>query len=118
MIISFNTQSLENFAKILQRVEARAPEKINEALTKAGYLVERESKKLTPVLTGRLRSSITVETLLELRKEKHIAIGPHTEYAEYVHRRTPYMTAGYYTAKDRIEKIFGEIVSKELSNFT
>lgn len=118
MIISFNTQSLENFAAILKRVEEKAPEKIDQALMKAGYLVERESKKLTPVRTGRLRASITTESLLELRKEKHIVISPHTDYADYVHRRIPYMTAGYYTAKERIERLFNDLVIKELSNFS
>lgn len=117
MIISFNTDSLEAFAGIMKRVEEKSPEIIDNALMKAGFLVEREAKKLTPVKTGRLRASIAVESLIALRKEKHVAISPHTDYADYVHRRVPFMTAGYYTAKGRIDELFADIVVKELSNF-
>lgn len=116
MIISFNTDQFKSFEKQLQKVVAETPEKIDQALMKAGFLVERESKKLSPVRTGRMRGSIAVESEVARRNQHHVVIQPHTNYAEFVHRRTPFMTAGFYNAKDRIDTLFEKLVIDALSN--
>ncbi|HBI50266.1 MAG TPA: hypothetical protein DDY21_00230 [Candidatus Moranbacteria bacterium] len=96
----------------LRRKWDSMPDKIKkmtmDALMKSGYQVERESKKETPVDTGRLRGSISVAGSLALRAEPHVVISPHTAYAQYVHEGTrfmkarPFMTRGYEMSKNKI----------------
>lgn len=112
MEISIDLSALKRFARKVEQTRREQPDEINVALTKAGLLVEREAKMLTPVRTGRLRASISVYTPLNVRDA--VAIGPHTNYAVYVHRRIPFMTAGFYTAKGRIETILSQAVSHSL----
>ena len=97
----------------LRRRWATAPAKIKkmtmDALTRSGYLVEGASKRVTPVDTGRLRSSISLSSSLALRTEPHVVISPHTDYANFVHFGTrymkarPFMTQGYEAVKSRIK---------------
>ena len=49
---------------------------LNTAIRKSAFLIERESKKVTPVLTGRLRASIFT-TINPLRA----TVEPKTDYA-------------------------------------
>lgn len=111
----------------LRRKWESAPEKIKkmtmDALTKSGYEVEREAKIETPVMTGRLRSSISLASSLGLRTEPHVVISPHTNYAIYVHEGTrfmkarPFMTKGYNTAKNKIKRHMQQLIkdiTKEL----
>lgn len=80
-----------------------------KALAKAGLVVEIESKKVTPVDTGRLRASISTEL-----KSLMAIISPHTNYALYVHEGTrymksrPFMKWGAESAEGRIQQIFLE----------
>lgn len=66
-----------NFQETMQRMVSRL-----------GFMVEAESKKVTPVKTGRLRASIMTD-IGNLRAK----IAPHTDYAGFVHWGTKYMKA-------------------------
>lgn len=54
----------------------------------AALLVEAGSKRRTPVLTGRLRGSITTRV-----QPLSATVGPHTNYALFVHEGTRFMRA-------------------------
>ncbi len=86
---------------------------LSKNLGKAALLVERESKIETPVLTGRLRSSIRTK----LHPKKAI-ISPHTNYAFFVHEgmgsnkrkgRRPFMEQGLKTAEPEIQRLLGNL---------
>ncbi len=86
---------------------------LSKNLAKAAFLVERESKIETPVLTGRLRSSI--RTKLQPRRA---TISPHTNYAFFVHEgmgtnkrkgRRPFMQKGLKTAEPGIQRLLGNL---------
>lgn len=76
---------------------------------KAAFLVERESKRVTPVDTGRLRASIYT-TL----KPTMATVQPKTNYAYFVHEGTsrtsgrPFMRIGLENAEEDINKMFNK----------
>jgi hypothetical protein len=113
MILSVDISDLKAFGKQVARIAQDQPSKISKALMTAGYLVERESKMVTPVRTGRLRASIDTQQ----KTPYSVAIGPHTNYAIYVHYHTPYMTSGFYSAKARIESIMGIAMGESARSF-
>ncbi len=88
----------------------------HDAFSKAGYVVEEQSKKLTPVDTGRLRGSINTSSRLTMKNEPHIVISPHTNYAVFVHEGTrfmparPYMTQGYKNSERKIKSIMNKLL--------
>jgi len=79
------------------------------------FLVERESKKVTPVDTGRLRASIRVLPVVRFLEE---VIQPHIDYAIYVHEGTRYMRARpfmYWGAKSAVRGVEAKL-SKDLES--
>ncbi len=84
---------------------------MDRKIKELAFLVERESKKVTPVDTGRLRASIGV-----LIKPFSATIQPRTNYATFVHEGTrfmkarPFMFWGAETATEGFERR----LSKEL----
>lgn len=107
-----------NLPTVLKAI-AKAPDIMNKSLTdglrKAALLVERYSKQVTPVDTGRLRASIftDIQPLIA-------TIQPKTDYAIYVHEGTryitgrPFMKQGVEMAKDEIERVVNDEVSQGL----
>ncbi len=86
---------------------------MRDKIKELAFLVERESKKVTPVDTGRLRASIGVSL-----RPMSATIAPHTSYAIYVHEGTRYMRARPYMfwgARDAT-KGFEQKMSKELES--
>ena len=65
-------KTLKNISKDIKKVEI-------DALTKAGFIVERNVKKLTPVVTGRLRGSVHT-----VRKKDSAVVGTNVEYGSKV----------------------------------
>jgi len=106
--------------KSVQRKMIVVPTVINndlpKGLKKAAFIVEGESKKLTPVDTGRLRSSIytTVKTMSAI-------VQPKTNYALFVHEGTrrmkprKFMTEGLERSETRIARIFKGQIKKSIS---
>lgn len=92
---------------------------LQEALKKSVFNVERESKQVTPVDTGRLRASIYTKL-----GRYRATVSPNTHYAYTVHEglgsnkhkgRRPYMETGARTSEKKIEKYFEEAVQKTLN---
>lgn len=67
----------------------RAAAIIKRSLKRIGLIVERESKKVTPVKTGNLKRSITSVMI----GDDTVAIGTSVRYGLYVHEGTRRMTA-------------------------
>lgn len=67
---------------------------LNTAIRKSIYTIGSQSRKNTPVRTGRLRSS-TRELLGDLKGE----VGTHTNYDIFVHEGTRYMKARPFLAQ-------------------
>ena len=101
---------LEKVAKKFRKISPNINKSIAVALKKAALLVERESKFVTPVDTGRLRASI-FSTIYETSA----VVQPKTDYAIHVHRRKPFMKEGLDKARPRIEKIFRGAVHLSIS---
>ncbi len=70
----------------------RLPRNVKTAITttirKSAFIIERQSKRVTPVDTGRLRSSISSDIT-----PFSATVAPHTNYAVFVHEGTRFMTA-------------------------
>ncbi len=64
---------------------------MTKKIKELAFLIERDSKKVTPVDTGRLRASIgvTLKPMLAI-------VQPDTNYAFFVHEGTRYMMARPY----------------------
>lgn len=81
--------------------------KMDEAIRRSIYEIERQAVPRTPVDTGRLRGSYTTEF-----RPLQGAIGPTVDYAIYVHEGTRYMTGrpflkeGVEAAERAIERNF------------
>lgn len=88
---------------------------LDTSIKKAAYLIEGESKKRTPVLTGRLRASIWTKT-------NHLTatVSTNTDYAIFVHEGTsrmrsrPFMKEGLDNSIRGIESIINSEIKKAL----
>ncbi|MBC7128399.1 MAG: HK97 gp10 family phage protein [Thermoplasmatales archaeon] len=67
-------------------------ENIDALLKEVAFFIEKEAKRICPVDTGRLRSSITTEKIDKLA----YAVGTNVEYAPYVEFGTYKMMAQPY----------------------
>ena len=80
-------QGSEQLKRILVKLPQVLMDATNRGFYKVGTLIERQAKFYSPVDTGRLRSSIfTVVGHL------NATVATNTEYAIYVHDRTPFLT--------------------------
>ena len=86
-----NNISITIDEKIVSRWLSTRPEKLKGAVSniinKVTLLTERYAKILTPVDTGRLRSSISSQI-----RPMSSTVSTHTNYARYVHDGTRYMS--------------------------
>jgi len=83
--INIKIEGLDKLVKALARFPQVSVKHINTGIKKSMYEIDREAKQLSPVDTGRLRSSFQVK-LTNLRGE----IGPTVNYAADVHEgRSP-----------------------------
>ena len=70
---------IKNVDKLVAKLDNLSNLQLEQALNKACLIVENEAKKLCPVDTGQLRSSITHEVV-----EKEGRVGTNVEYAPYM----------------------------------
>lgn len=85
-------------------------EKMHKIIEEFALLVERYSKQVTPVDTGRLRASIGTGFLISagIGQGGVAIVAPHTEYAGFVHEGTrkmrgrPFMRWGVEFASQRM----------------
>lgn len=118
---------------LLQAQKMRVQAAASTGIFKAGLLVEGDAKRLCPVDTGRLRSSITTEKRFD--GDKPIAsVGSNVEYGLYVEFGTgqngdplvdhrvdwagqppkPFMRPAMHVNQDNISRIVGNEVRKVL----
>jgi len=90
-----------------------------KALMKSVVLVQRESMKLTPVLTGRLRASHMFE-ISGAGLKMEAAVGPTVNYATFIHDGTRFMKArpflkdGADASLDQIDDFFTDATQSAL----
>ena len=96
------TPDFGQVAKVFAGIDLNRP--VNVGLDKFAFAILSESKKVTPVDTGRLRGSERVDKAFMQR-----IIAPHTDYAIHVHEGTfrmrarPYMLHGLAAAMQRLD---------------
>ena len=99
-MLTIKVTGLEQVMKKFERMPREFIEEMDKAVKKSAYLIEGESKKVTPVDTGHLRRSIwSTFSLLQA------IIGPHVKYAIWVHE-------GHHQQVGRYVKAIGKRLVK------
>jgi HK97 gp10 family phage protein len=105
----------ERVAEFFRKMPGKMKDALDSGIKKSAAYIEAESKKVTPVDTGRLRASIH-SVFGRLRGE----IGTNTNYAIFVHEGTtfmrsrPFMSWGIRNAENDIKDVFKEEISRAL----
>lgn len=108
------------YEKFLKSGDANVEKGLSRGILMAAFLIEREAKILTKSgyfkhPTGRLSNSIT-KTINPIRAE----IGPHVNYAIYVHEGTkfirarPFMTETEQSTHDEVNRIIEKEIESAL----
>jgi len=85
----------KEIARKISELAKKHPEALKDAIIKSVLVVEGKAKKAVPVLTGRLRSSITTE-IKKAGQGYDGRIGTNVFYAPYVEFGTKRMSAKPY----------------------
>lgn len=85
---SVKVEGLKEAQALLKKYPQRAEEEFDKAIIASIIAVDRESKKRSPVDTGRMRSSIQHRKIDALTGEVKTGVN----YAIYVHEGTRYMS--------------------------
>lgn len=108
--------SFENLSKAFRHLNVN--KSVNEYIKQYAILTERYSKQVTPVDTGRLRSSIN--TLLYPTRQMAV-VGTNVEYARFVHEGTrkmrgrPFMKFGQeYAGRRLTDDNLADRISKDI----
>ena len=112
MSINITIPNLPKFQSALRKSPQSAEKEIKKALEKSALQIVRETKPITPIDTGRLRTSIgstSSEGILKIEKEK-ATIGSRVKYAIYVHRRVPFLERGAKQAENKIKGFFKDAI--------
>jgi len=116
------TIQIKNIAQIraaFSKAPAIMGEEFRKALIKSVVLVQRESMKLTPVLTGRLRASYMFE-ISGGGLKMQATVGPTVNYATFIHDGTRFMKArpflkdGAEASLDQIDDFFTDATQSAL----
>ena len=97
----------------LKHINTETHAELKKEITKASLNVQREAKKICPVDTGRLRSSITVE-----RNDLVAEVGSNVKYAPYVEfgtkrqRAQPYLRPAYHKEEPKLKSAIEGILRK------
>ena len=115
-MINIQVKGLDKLLRNFDTLSIEMKLMITDAIKKSALLIESKAKPITPVDTGRLRSSITSAiTPMEA------IVAPHTEYAIFVHEGTrymgprPFMEIGAEKAFPEIRKVFEDAINIILS---
>lgn len=81
--MSVKFEGFKEFIDWADLLDEKIEEQVHKSLLKSAYKVESKAKSLTPVDTGRLRSSITTDDN-STEGSIEIEIGTDVEYAPYV----------------------------------
>ena len=108
-MIKIDVQGMAGIAKKLDNENLKG--KLETAITKVAFLLQREAKIEAPVRTGFLRNHILVNTKSNLLSEV-VSMAP---YSVYVHEGTknqkanPYMQRAVDIASDAIKKTLSDV---------
>ena len=107
MKVEIEVKNAENVIKKLSRLPPDAKQAMSRGLVIAGHLVEADAKRLCPVDTGRLRSSITTEKIDwdEVHIGTNVVYGPYIEYGTGPHDIVPVFAKALH-----FNKTFAKIV--------
>ena len=107
---------------LLERKQKEVDAELKKAVTSSCLLVEKDAKKLCPVDTGRLRSSITHEVLEVTKSNFGGRVGTNVEYAPYIEfgtkrnrKATPFLYFAMQRNFDKIRKLLGHTVVETLN---
>lgn len=115
--IKIEVKGLEKLESLLKKAPGKIISALRDASTKSAFLVEGRSKKLSPVDTGRLRSSIA--TSLSIADQGITSIvATNVDYAIYVHEGTRRMAGRPFMkqAADQSESEIGRIYSSAVKD--
>jgi hypothetical protein len=96
---SITITNLDRVAGLLN--PAHLQKLMKAAMAQIVSVVEAEVKKVTPVKTGNLRRSIHGA----VRSVNEGIVGTNLIYAPFVHRRNPYLIAGYENAAHQVNAV-------------
>lgn len=113
--VSVQIKNLPQIRAAFRKAPALTVRRVNDAIKKSAFNIERESKIRTPVLTGFLRASH--QTRFSMLKGE---IEPMANYAGYVHwgtrrmRGRPFLLQAVETSEHAIQRFFTEAVQMVL----
>jgi len=119
MSFNYNIQGLKQVRDALNNFEAKITTAAERGLLKALLFCEKEAKNRCPVVTGRLRASITGKITKFTGTAVEGKLGAHTNYAAYVELGTarskarPYLWPALEDNFEKIEKILASELGKE-----
>jgi HK97 gp10 family phage protein len=115
--ITLDIQGLDRVRANFDKMPAKLLQNINGAITKAAFLLENRAKREAPVDTGRLMRSINVRSIAPFKQ----AVGPHVNYALYVHEGTRFQKANPFLRRAAaaenadIQRIFDEAIESAIN---
>lgn len=107
----------KQYEQFLKEMPDRMASALDRSIKKIAFLIEGFSKQVTPVDTGRLRSSIHTVT-----GDLRASVGTNVDYAVFVHDGTkrmggrPFMRQGLEQAEGEIEGIVSDEVERALKD--
>jgi len=119
MSISIKIPNLPKFQAALNKSPQYTEKEIRKAFEESLYQIIRETKPLTPVDTGLLRSSIGQQGskgIFKIEKMKAI-VGTAIKYAVYVHEGTrymigrPFLETGLKKSESKIKGFFKDAIN-------
>ena len=119
MQITINVGAGKNIAEAFRSYPELVAPFLRIASMKSAFLVERYAKIVTPVDTGRLKSSIATSLGIRDRGITSI-VQTNVQYAIYVHEGTklmrgrPFMKQGVDRAKPEIQKFYQKAVENAI----
>lgn len=117
--LTIEMQGLDKFLSNLGRYTPIAEKWLNTAIKTSIYDIETKTKPITPIDTGRLRSSFVSDFKPLIGTLENIA-----PYAVYVHEGTrfmearPFLEEGINIIKEKIEENFKEAVERTMKEIS
>ena len=84
------------------------PPELSSLSGQIGQAIEDAAEGPTPVRSGRLLASI----FWEVDSAMGVTVGPHVDYAPYIHARVPFMLIAYQIAEPEIDRLLNEAADR------
>jgi|SRR5690606_3622518 len=114
MSVNFENHEVDQYAAFLRDVEERIAPAARDIVRKTAFDIQHDAMIFVPVLTGFLRSSITVTFAGTTRNFFQAVVGPTAHYGLWVEIGTTRMEGRWYMkrATDRHEPLFIEAAAQ------